>query len=283
METSRRTLYLLLPLAVWLLLFLFVPLGFVFVESLQSETGVSAAAYARILTRGLYRESLLNSLTLSAVTAALGTVIGVPLSYAVFRLGKRGQSIMTPLLALPITFSGLVIAYGCIVSFGASGFFTLLLARWFGVNALDFSAFLFTWRGLAVAYLYFLIPRMILTMIAAWANADWSLLDAAESLGSSRVTAFVKVMPPMLLPSIFAGSSLLFAVSMGAFGTAFALTGTGVNIMPLVIYTQTSEVHVNIAEADALAIALAVVTTLVVSLYESLNTRRASATTFTQP
>ena len=275
MRDRRRTLYLsFLPLGLWFFLFLFVPLVFVFVESLQADGGISFGAYLRVVTKKLYRESLLNSLLLSSVTSLLGTVIGLPLSYAVFRMGRKGQSLMTSLLALPLTFSGLVIAYGCIVSLGASGFFTMLLSRWFGINALDFSSFLFTWKGLVVAYLYFLVPRMILTMIAAWSNADWTLLDAAESLGASRPATFFRVLLPMLMPSVLAGSSLLFAVSMGAFGTAFALSGTGVNIMPLLIYTQTSDITVNISEADALAITLAVVTVLVVLIYESLSLRK---------
>lgn len=275
MQERRRTLYLwMLPLAAWLFLFLIIPLVFVFVESLKSDAGVSLAAYLRVFTRRLYRESLRNSLMLSAATAVLGTLIGLPLSYSVFRMGRKGQGFMTSLLALPLTFSGLVIAYAFIVTLGTSGFVTMLLARWFGINPLDFSAFLFTWKGLVVAYLYFLIPRMILVMITAWSNVDWTLLDAAESLGASKAITFFRVLLPMLLPSILAGSSLLFAVSMGAFGTAFALAGTGVNIMPLLIYTQTSDLTVNISEADALAVTLAVVTTVVVWLYETLNSRQ---------
>lgn len=275
MQERRRTLYLwMLPLAAWLFLFLIIPLVFVFVESLKSDAGVSLAAYLRVFTRRLYRESLRNSLMLSAATAVLGTLIGLPLSYSVFRMGRKGQGFMTSLLALPLTFSGLVIAYAFIVTLGTSGFVTMLLARWFGINPLDFSAFLFTWKGLMVAYLYFLIPRMILVMITAWSNVDWTLLDAAESLGASKAITFFRVLLPMLLPSILAGSSLLFAVSMGAFGTAFALAGTGVNIMPLLIYTQTSDLTVNISEADALAVTLAIVTTAVVWLYETLNSRQ---------
>jgi len=77
-----------------------------------------------------------------------------------------------------------------------------------------------------------------------------------------------KVLLPMLWPAVLAGSSLLFAVSMGAFGTAFALTGTGVKILPLVIYTHVSEVSVDIGRADALAIILALVTTVLILIYE---------------
>ena len=55
---------------------------------------------------------------------------------------------------------------------------------------------------------------------------------------------------------------------MGAFGTAFALTGTAVKILPLVIYNQISDVTVEVSRANGLAIVLTVVTTLVIVLYE---------------
>ena len=205
---------------------------------------------------------------LSLSTAVLGTVIGLPLSYVVYKSKGRLHRFLMALTAVPLTFSGLVIGFMFIILLGTSGFITMIFSRLFGINALEFSAFLFTWRGLVVAYLYFLIPRMILTMTAAWSNANWSLIEAAVNLGASRATILFKVLLPMLGPAIFAGSSLLFAVSMGAFGTAFALTGTGVKILPLVIYTHVSEVSVDIGRADAIAVVLAVVTTLVIMLYE---------------
>ncbi len=161
----------------------------------------------------------------------------MPLSYVLYRTDPKRKEIFFALLALPLTFSGLVIAYAFIILLGNSGFITILLTHLFGVNTLEFSSFLFTWRGLVVAYLYFLIPRMILVMISAWSEVDWSLLEAAESLGMKRIRAFFRVIFPLIRPTLLAGSSLLFAVSMGAFGTVFALVGTGVNIMPLLIYT----------------------------------------------
>ena len=178
------------------------------------------------------------------------------------------QNAILTLASIPLTFSGLVVGFAFIVLLGTSGFITMLLQRFFDINPLEFSAFLFTWKGLVVAYLYFLIPRMILTMVAAWSNADWSQVEAAVSLGAPFRTVLARVLFPMLGPSLLAGSSLLFAVSMGAFGTAFALTGTAVKILPLVIYNQISDVTVEVSRANGLAIVLTVVTTLVIVLYE---------------
>ncbi len=256
-----------LPAAGVLVVFLAWPLALVLWESLHTEGVFSTGNYLSLFVRKLYRESLATSFGLSVGTAFLGTLIGLPVSYVIHNSG-RAKNFLMALTSVPLTFSGLVVGFSFIVLLGTSGFFTLLLKRWFGVNPLEFSAFLFTWRGLVVAYLYFLVPRMILNLTVAWSNADWSLVEAASSLGASRSAVFFKVLLPMLGPSILSGSSLLFAVSMGAFGTAFALTGTAVKILPMVIYTQVSDMSADIAQADALAVLLTVVTTVVIMLYE---------------
>lgn len=274
MPGRRSTLWLLLPIAIWSIFFLVVPLGFVLWESLWDGGAIRFDAYTQVFTRKLYRDSFRNSLVLSISTAILGTAIGLPLSYAVYRTGGKQHDILLALLSLPLTFSGLVIAYAFIILLGNSGFITLILSRLFDIDTLEFSSFLFTWRGLVVAYLYFLIPRMILVMIAGWSQVDWSLLEAAEILGMHRLQAFFRVIFPLVRPAILAGSSLLFAVSMGAFGTAFALVGTGVNIVPLLIYTQMSEIAVNLREANALAVLLTAITTGVVVVYEVTFSRR---------
>lgn len=266
----RGVFWLLLPITAWFAFFLFVPIGFVFWESIKGEAGIDCSAYTRVFTYKVYRESFKNSLVLSLSTTVLGTAIGLPLSYVLYRTQGKKQDTLLALLSLPLTFSGLVIAYAFIILLGNSGFVTILLRKLFGIDTLAFSSFLFTWRGLVVAYLYFLIPRMILVMMASWSQVDWSLLEVAEILGMHRLRAFFRIIFPLIRPALLAGSSLLFAVSMGAFGTAFALVGTGVNIVPLLIYTQMSEIHVNLQEANALAILLAAATTGVVVLYERI-------------
>lgn len=277
MEGRRGTWLLLLPLAAVLGFFLLWPLALVLWESLYLDGGFSLENYLTLFVRSLYRESLATSLLLSASTALLGTAIGLPLSYCVYKSGGRTKSFLLALTAVPLTFSGLVVGFAFIVLLGTSGFLTLILKKLFGINPLEFSSFLFTWRGLVIAYLYFLIPRMILTMTAAWSNANWSLAEAAVSLGAGPLTVLRRVIIPMLAPAILAGSSLLFAVSMGAFGTAFALTGIAVKILPLVIYTHVSELSADIAKADALAIVLTLVTTGVIVAYERFFTSPSKA------
>ncbi len=274
MERRGWKFFLLVPLAAALGLFLALPLLFVFFDSFQAGGRLSPANYLLVFRRGLYSEALKTSLLLSVSTSFIGAAAGLPLSYLVHKSRAPWKDILLSITAVPLTFSGLVIGFAFIVLLGTSGFITMLLQRFFGINPLEFSAFLFTWKGLVVAYLYFLIPRMILTMVAAWSNADWSQVEAAVSLGAPFPTVLVRILFPMLGPSLLAGSSLLFAVSMGAFGTAFALTGTAVKILPLVIYNQISDVTVEVSRANALAIILTAVTTLVIVLYERSFARK---------
>jgi ABC-type uncharacterized transport system permease subunit len=274
MERRGWKLLLLLPLVAALGFFLVLPLLFVVFESFWIDGHLSLANYALVFRRGLYSESLRTSLVLSVSTAFIGAALGLPLSYLVHKSRAPWRDILLSITAVPLTFSGLIIGFAFIVLLGTSGFITMLLQRFFDINPLDFSAFLFTWKGLVVAYLYFLIPRMILTMVAAWSNADWSQVEAAISLGAPFPTVLLRVLFPMLGPSLLAGTSLLFAVSMGAFGTAFALTGTAVKILPLVIYNQISDVTVEVSRANGLAVILTVVTTLVIILYERRFARR---------
>lgn len=267
---------LLLPLVGVLAFFLFWPLMLVVWESLFLEGKLSLSNYASMFVSKLYRESLATSLILSVSTTLLGVLIGLPLSYGMHRSGPRMQNAILTLASIPLTFSGLVVGFAFIVLLGTSGFVTLLIKKFFDINPLEFSAFLFTWRGLVVAYCYFLIPRMILTMTAAWSTADWSLLEAARSLGAGPVRILFRVLLPMIGPAVLAGSSLLFAVSMGAFGTAFSLTGIGVKILPLVIYTHVSELSTDIAKADALAVFLTLITTLIILGYERCFVRKSN-------
>ncbi|MBC7331127.1 MAG: ABC transporter permease subunit [Synergistetes bacterium] len=273
--SERRYLYLfLLPLLTITVLFLLIPLLFVLRDSLLVDGRLSLSNYYAIFTKRLYANSFKTSLLLSLATTGIGTALGIPLSYVIYKRGPKTRDLLLSLNSIPLVFSGLVVGFSFIVLLGSSGFITLILKRLFGINPVEFSAFLFTWKGLMIAYLYFLIPRMVLTMIAAWSSFNWNLLDAAISLGASYPFAFRKVILPSIAPSVIAGSSLLFAVSMGAFGTAFALTGTGVNIVPLLIYTHISEVSIELGRADALAVLLTLLTTSIILLYERLFVSR---------
>jgi len=266
MEKGREIL-LLAPLFILLMFFLFIPFLSVIKESFYDSFGkLSLINYKNIFQKS-YMEALKNSLSLSIATSLFGVIFGTIISFYISKSKGMIREWLYTMTSLPLTFSGIIIAYSFIITLGSSGTLTLILQKIFGIKPLEFSSYLYTWKGLTVAYLYFQIPRMIIIMISAWGNLDWSLVEAADSLGAGTITIMKRVVIPVLWPSILAGSVLLFAVSMGAYGTALALTGVSVNILPLTIYTQVSDVSYNLPQADALSVLLTFVTTFSIYIY----------------
>lgn len=269
--------FLLLPLVFVLLAFLILPFLSTLFFSFISDSGSFTLSYYGEFFKPLYRGALKTSFILSVGVTLIGSAIGTLLAYPVSRFDRKKQTLLLSIVTVPLTFSGLIIAYFFIIMLGSSGFVTLALAKVFPINPLEFSSFLYTWKGLLIAYLYFQIPRMIIIMATSWEKLDISLVEAARSLGAGRFTILFKVILPYLKAPLLAGSTLLFAISMGAFGTALALTGTGVNIFPLVIQRQFSDVSYNPRLANALVVILTLFTTLAITVYQKNFTKQRKA------
>ena len=120
-----------------------------------------------------------------------------------------------------------------------------------------------------LGYLYFSIPRVLLTVMAAAEKLDTSLEEAARTMGASPFRVVVDVILPGLMPSLIAAGAIAFATAMGAFGTAFTLA-TDIDVIPMVIYTEFT-LSANIAMAAALSIVLGIVTWALLLIARSLS------------
>jgi putative spermidine/putrescine transport system permease protein len=126
--------------------------------------------------------------------------------------------------------------------------------------------------GLFLAYLYFSLPRAIATYTAAAEAMDMALEEAARSLGASRLRVVRDVWVPELAPTTLACGAILFATSMGAFGTAFTLASK-FEVLPITIYDEFTN-YANFALAASLSIALGLVTWLVLFVARRLSAPR---------
>ena len=129
--------------------------------------------------------------------------------------------------------------------------------------------FAYSTFGLFLGYLYFSIPRVLLTVMAAAEKIDPALEEAARSLGAPAYRVLWDVLLPALRPAMVAAGAIAFATAMGAFGTAFTLA-TDIDVLPMVIYTEFT-LSANFAMASALSIALGVVTWGVLLIARSLS------------
>ncbi len=129
--------------------------------------------------------------------------------------------------------------------------------------------FAYSIYGLFLGYLYFSIPRVILTIMAAVEKLDPSLEEAAKSLGANPWARASRRDPAGAGPAFVASGAIAFATAMGAFGTAFTLA-TNIDVLPMLIYTEFT-LSANIAMAAALSVGLGLVAWAILALARSFG------------
>jgi putative spermidine/putrescine transport system permease protein len=115
---------------------------------------------------------------------------------------------------------------------------------------------------------------MILTPVLV--NFDTGQLAAAESLGATRWRTLADVLLPQLKAPLVSAFALVAAVAIGAYGTALALVGTQVNILPLQLFTMISDAGSDFAVTAMLGLVLAAICTLVMGIGEWLGGEKTS-------
>ncbi|TMH35988.1 MAG: ABC transporter permease subunit [Betaproteobacteria bacterium] len=252
-----------LPGALVLALFFALPVLAVAIDALQD----GGSAFARVLAGAGFWSALTGSAVLTLVAATLSTLVGVAVALHLSRLSQTRRTILSFVIALPLTFSGLIVAYGFILGYGRAGFVTQLLAR-AGFDAATIGGALFTPTGLAFASSYYLIPRVVIGMLPVLINFDRGQLAAAESLGATSAQAFRQILLPQVGAPLIASFCLVAAVVFGAYGTALALVGTQLAILPLRLYSLISETGSDFPAAAALALLITAACSAIITIGE---------------
>lgn len=257
-----------LPAVVVLAMFFGLPLAAVAVDAVSEGT----RAFARVFALPPFWRSVAGSAVLTLAAAGASTAVGLGVALHLSRLPERSRMLHSFVIALPLTFSGLIVAYGFILGYGRAGLFTQLLGR-AGFDAAIVGKALFTPTGLAFASSYYLIPRVVMSILPVLVNFDRAQIAAAESLGATPAQAFRQVLLPQIAAPVAAAFCLVAAVVFGAYGTALALVGTQLAILPLQLYSLVSESGSDFPAAAALALLIVVVCSTVLSAGEWFGSR----------
>jgi len=252
LHNKRFAFLLMLPLAIFTLAFLALPVARLVLTAGTDEQGLHA--FVAILTEARYRNSLIATLLLAVVTTiatlALATIAAQTIANRCF----AGRGLLLAMLTFPLAFPGVVVGFMMILLGGRLGLVGSVAKALTGSNLV----FAYSLFGLFLGYVYFSVPRVLLTILAAAEKLDPSLVEAARSLGAGPLAIQRDVVLPALFPAMYTGGALCFATAMGAFGTAFTLA-TRIDVMPLLIYTEFT-LATNAAMAAALSIALGLIT-----------------------
>ncbi|MEV1068632.1 ABC transporter permease subunit [Streptomyces sp. NPDC050263] len=222
--------------------------------------------------RGAYLTALLGSVKLSAVSAALGALLGLPLAQAVVtsRFRALREAVLTASGVLA-NFGGVPLAFAFVATLGNAG----VLTRRFGLQ--DKGWDLYSFWGLVIVYLYFLIPLMVLTITPALEGLRVQWREAAQNNGATPAQYWRHVALPVLLPSLLGGLVLLFGSAFAAYATAAAMVGSSIPLVTLQIADAISGNVLVGQENVALALSLdmVLVAGLVMAVYLPLQRRSA--------
>ncbi|HAT85822.1 ABC transporter permease [Cohaesibacter gelatinilyticus] len=258
--TARTFIFLcLLPLLIFSFAFLALPIAKLFLASGEGEYGWQI--YREILGNERYLDSLVQTVLVSLAVTFTALVISTIVGLFLARNDFWGRGILVSILTLPLAFPGVVIGFLIILLGGRQGLINQLTP---GHVVFAYSMF-----GLFLGYLYFSIPRVLLTVMAATEKLDPALEEAARSLGAPPYRVVLDVILPGLAPSLIAAGAIAFATAMGAFGTAFTLA-TDIDVLPMVIYTEFT-LSANIAMASALSVLLGLVTWILLLIARSFS------------
>jgi molybdate transport system permease protein len=210
-------------------------------------------------------DAILLSLKVALAAMAVSLPFGIGAAYLLTFLRFRGKVVLEVLINLPLTLPPVVIGYLLLLLLGRKGWLGQLLDA-AGIRLI------FTWKAAVIASAVVGFPLLVRSIRIGMETIDRQLIQAARSLGAPWYDTLVSVILPLSFRSIIAGSSLLFARSLGEFGATIIVAGNipGVTqTIPLAIYeyagSPTSE-----GLAVSLCIVSVVISLAVLFLHESL-------------
>ena len=264
------------PFFVFVTLFLILPTMYIVVGAFQRPDGSFTFANIAGLNTPSIIASYWISIKISLASALIGCLTGFLIASAVV-FGGLPKFVRGPMLTfsgVASNFAGVPLAFAFLATIGPVGLVTLYLRTNLGIDLRLLGFNLLSFWGLTLTYLFFQIPLMILIITPALDGLKREWREAAEILGASGFQYWRLVALPILFPSILGTLALLFANSFGAVATAIALTGSSLNIVPILLFAQIrGDVLGDPHLGYALAFGMIVVTGIANTIYITLRAR----------
>jgi putative spermidine/putrescine transport system permease protein len=239
---------LLLPALVLVLVVIAYPLLLSVWNSIfRNEQGQQA--YVWIAENAVYIQILGNTLETAVLTALCCLLLGYPYAYLMVVVGPALRSILTLCVLIPFWISGLVRIFAWVILLQTGGPVATVFPF------LGDEGLLHSQAAVQIGLVQVLLPFMILPLFNSLRTVDQRLMVAAESMGARRSTAFFRVFLPLSAPGIYAGTLLVFMLTLGFYVLPQILGSPSTSMIGSVIYTQTSQLN-NVGRAGALSLVL---------------------------
>ncbi len=259
MTKLRRFILIFVPYS-WLVILFLVPFGIVLKISL-SDIAIARPPYTPILDLStgwagfkeylsqldfenfvflaedrLYFLAYLSSLKIALISTVLTLIVGYPIAYGMAKAPNHWRPTLMMLVILPFWTSFLIRVYAWMGILSQEGFLNQFLL-WTGLTSAPLTI-LNTDIAVYIGIVYTYLPFMILPIYATLEKLDDSLIEAAEDLGCSRLSAFWLVTAPLSKPGVIAGCFLVFIPALGEFVIPSLLGGSDTIMIGKVLWDE---------------------------------------------
>ena len=233
------------PLLLFFILFFVIPVGLMFLSSLNTPavgtveltSELTLKNYTRFFSRSSYLIAAGRSLLLASIVSFLSLLIAYPTAFLIARTEHPGRvTFLTLLVLIAMQLDIVIRLYGMMVILGDNGLVNQMLL---GLEIISKPLpLMYNFLGVVFGLVQFALPFMILTLVGVLRGIDPSLEEAARSLGANRFRCFFRVTLPVSMPGILAGTLLVFALSVSSYIVPALMGGFRVGVLPIHIFQQ---------------------------------------------
>jgi putative spermidine/putrescine transport system permease protein len=224
--------------------------------------------YQRIWLDSFYLIIILRTFRVSLITTIVTLCVGYPVALHMSRTSARTRGLITLAILSPLLVSVVVRSFGWLVILSPNG----LLDSAFGAIGIHGFNLMYTETAMVIGMVNVFLPYLVLSVIASLQAIDPAVLLAAASLGAPRRQIFWRILLPLSLPGIMAGSLIVFCLASSAFVTPALLGGAELKVMSVLAYQQTMLLQ-NWPLAAAIAFSLLIIVLAIISFQVRLLER----------
>ena len=231
------------PATLYVAVGLLIPLAILFRYSLNAFVpgkfmvdALTVENYLKFFTDLYYTAVLTRTVRIAFITTAICLLMGFPLAYVLARTRTRYKNILIMLVVLPLFVGNAVRAAGWMVAFGNKG---VINASLMGTGMISTPLeIMFTETAVIIGITAVNLPFMVLTLQSVIEGIDRAVEEAAFNLGATPMQMAYRVLLPLAMPGVLAGTILTFILAMNAYATPVLLGGPRFQMMGPLVYGQ---------------------------------------------
>lgn len=274
---DKTYIFLLAPALLYLLFFLVFPIAWLartsFNQNIQGgymRIAWTLENYKNFLSDPWYLKNiLLFSLKIAFITSLISVFLAYPISLFIVKSNIRLKSLLYAISISPLFMSAVCLSMGFIIIFRSEGFLNQF-TKWIGLTP-EPVKYMYAPIGVIIVLIFVSIPYAVLNLLDSLSRINPSLEEAALTVGANPLQSFLKIIFPITIPGMFAGSLIIFSLNSCSFAVPLMIGGDRMPLIGLYAYREAFELN-NMPFAAAISIIILFInSTIIISYSKWIN------------